>query len=112
MFKRSELLTPLASVIALWNSIESRIEMHLESTQAQIVDVVDAELHLHFLRGETIHTENSYKFTSEGHGKTATVGTPSRWLVSGSAEGKATSHILLWYWSVRSSNRLVPALLA
>jgi len=50
----------------LWNSIESRIEMHLESTQGQIVNIADAELRLHFMRGETIHTENSYKFTDQG----------------------------------------------
>jgi len=49
----------------LWNSIESRIEMHLESTQQQVVNIEDAELNLHFMRGETIHTENSYKFTDQ-----------------------------------------------
>jgi len=48
---------------ALWNSTESRIEMHLESTQEQVVSIEDAELNLHFMRGETIHTENSHKFT-------------------------------------------------
>ncbi len=47
----------------LWNSIESRIEMHLESTQEQNVSIQHAELDLHFMRCETIHTENSYKFT-------------------------------------------------
>jgi len=51
---------------ALWNSIESRIEMHLESTHEQVVSIEDAELDLHFMRGETIHTENSYKFTDQG----------------------------------------------
>jgi len=50
---------------ALWNSIESRIEMHLESTHEQLVSIEDAELDLHFMRGETIHTENSYKFTDQ-----------------------------------------------
>ena len=50
----------------LWNPIESRIEMHLESTQEQVVSIEDAELDLHFTRGETIHTENSYKFTDQG----------------------------------------------
>jgi len=48
---------------ALWNQIESRIEMHLESTQEQNVRVEDADLDLHFMRFETVHTENSYKFT-------------------------------------------------
>jgi len=49
-----------------WNSIESRIEMHLESTQQQDVTIDHANLDLHFIPGETIHTENSYKFTDEG----------------------------------------------
>ena len=51
---------------ALWNSIESRIEMHLESTQEQQVSIKHAGLNLHFMRRETIHTENSYKFTDQG----------------------------------------------
>ena len=49
-----------------WNSIESRIEMHLESTQKQDLSIEEADLDLHFMRGETIHTENSYKFTDQG----------------------------------------------
>jgi dimethylhistidine N-methyltransferase len=48
---------------ALWNSIESRIEMHLESAQEQGISIEHADLDLHFMQGETIHTENSYKFT-------------------------------------------------
>jgi dimethylhistidine N-methyltransferase len=51
---------------ALWNAAESRIEMHLESTQEQVVSIEDAELNLYFMRRETIHTENSYKFTDQG----------------------------------------------
>ena len=50
----------------LWNSIESRIEMHLESTQEQDVRIEDADLDLHLMPHETIHTENSYKFTDRG----------------------------------------------
>jgi dimethylhistidine N-methyltransferase len=50
----------------LWNSIESRIEMHLGSTQQQDVTIERANLDLHFTQGETIHTENSYKFTDKG----------------------------------------------
>jgi dimethylhistidine N-methyltransferase len=50
----------------LWNSIESRIEMHLESTQEQDVGIEHADLDLHFMPRETIHTENSYKFTDQG----------------------------------------------
>jgi uncharacterized SAM-dependent methyltransferase len=50
---------------ALWNRKESRIEMHLESRWGQHVDIPAAHLQLDFVRGETIHTENSYKFTDE-----------------------------------------------
>jgi dimethylhistidine N-methyltransferase len=50
----------------LWNSVESRIEMHLESTQEQDVGIEHADLDLHFMPCETIHTENSYKFTDRG----------------------------------------------
>jgi L-histidine Nalpha-methyltransferase len=46
-----------------WNRAESRIEMHLESLREQYVRVPAAKLFLHFARGETIHTESSYKFT-------------------------------------------------
>jgi L-histidine Nalpha-methyltransferase len=47
----------------LWNSVQSRIEMHLESTRDQRVRIGAAELDLYFEEGECIHTENSYKFT-------------------------------------------------
>lgn len=40
--------------------------MHLESSQEQDVSIRHAELDLHFKRCETIHTENSYKFTDQG----------------------------------------------
>ncbi len=48
---------------AIWNSEESRIEMHLESLHEQAVYISALNLSIHFERGETIHTENSYKFT-------------------------------------------------
>ncbi len=51
----------------LWNSTESRIEMHLESLVAQRVRIpansAGPAFTLNFAPGETIHTENSYKFT-------------------------------------------------
>src|ERR1700677_3123233 len=50
---------------ARWNAQESRVEMHLESLQAQKVAIRDLDLEVPFLLGETIHTENSYKFTDE-----------------------------------------------
>lgn len=52
---------------ALWNAADSRIEMHLESLVEQIVRIpMDGHTqYVHFAAGETIHTENSYKFTTE-----------------------------------------------
>jgi L-histidine N-alpha-methyltransferase len=47
---------------AIWNPKKSRIEMHLVSLEEQRVSISALELELHFRRGETIHTENSYKF--------------------------------------------------
>jgi len=49
---------------ACWNAGASRMEMHLESLGAQTVHL-DGKLFA-FAEGETIHTENSYKFTDEG----------------------------------------------
>ncbi|MFL5296295.1 MAG: ergothioneine biosynthesis protein EgtB [Phenylobacterium sp.] len=49
---------------ALWNAVDSRIEMHLESRKAQTVRVAGQAFR--FTKGETIHTENSAKFTVEG----------------------------------------------
>jgi uncharacterized SAM-dependent methyltransferase len=37
--------------------------MRLESVQEQGISIERADLDLHFMQGETIHTENSYKFT-------------------------------------------------
>jgi L-histidine N-alpha-methyltransferase len=48
---------------ARWNRLESRIEMHLESTCDQCVNIPAAQLSVEFAAFETIHTENSYKFT-------------------------------------------------
>jgi L-histidine Nalpha-methyltransferase len=50
---------------ARWNDEHSRIEMHLESLIAQQVRINALDLDVKFVRGETIHTENSYKFTRE-----------------------------------------------
>jgi dimethylhistidine N-methyltransferase len=48
---------------AVWNERHSRIEMHLESRDHQLVHVKDLGFTVPFASGETIHTENSYKFT-------------------------------------------------
>jgi dimethylhistidine N-methyltransferase len=45
-----------------WNEPECRIEMHLESTQSQVV-MIPGSSPIHFDEGEVIHTENSYKFS-------------------------------------------------
>jgi dimethylhistidine N-methyltransferase len=46
---------------ARWNAAASRIEMHLESLIPQTAHVSGTAIR--FAAGETIHTENSYKFT-------------------------------------------------
>jgi L-histidine Nalpha-methyltransferase len=50
---------------ARWNEEHSRIEMHLESLLAQKIALRALDMEVRFARGETIHTENSYKFTDE-----------------------------------------------
>jgi dimethylhistidine N-methyltransferase len=47
---------------AVWNPSQSRIEMHLESRIVQTVKIPSLDLNLCFRRGETIHTESSYKY--------------------------------------------------
>jgi uncharacterized SAM-dependent methyltransferase len=49
---------------AIWNDAESRIEMHLMSLKDQTVHVAGRAFH--FAAGETLHTENSHKFTLDG----------------------------------------------
>ena len=46
---------------AFFNEAESRIEMHLISREPQDVRLEDR--HFHFEPGESLHTENSYKYT-------------------------------------------------
>jgi dimethylhistidine N-methyltransferase len=54
---------------ARWNAQESRIEMHLVSLQAQTIQLGDSSFPLR--AGESIHTENSYKFGVEPFGRLA-----------------------------------------
>ncbi|BBI65530.1 hypothetical protein HSBAA_PA_1330 (plasmid) [Vreelandella sulfidaeris] len=49
---------------AFFNEAHSRIEMHLVSQLPQVVTIEGERFS--FLEGETIHTENSYKYTLEG----------------------------------------------
>jgi dimethylhistidine N-methyltransferase len=50
---------------ARWNEQQSRIEMHLESLLSQRVAIRALDIKVRFSLGETIHTENSYKFTDQ-----------------------------------------------
>jgi len=54
---------------AIWNATESRIEMHLVARHAQTVTIpancAGDEMVVRFEQGESIHTENSYKFSCE-----------------------------------------------
>jgi L-histidine Nalpha-methyltransferase len=50
---------------ARWNEECSRIEMHLESLITQIVFVPALDIQVKLARAETIHTENSYKFSDD-----------------------------------------------
>jgi dimethylhistidine N-methyltransferase len=54
---------------AVWNAARSRIEMHLVSLLDQMVHAAGREFH--FAAGETLHTENSYKFTLESFAELA-----------------------------------------
>lgn len=49
---------------ALWNEAAGRIEMHLVSLNEQAATVAGQTFQ--FRKGETIHTENSHKYTPEG----------------------------------------------
>ena len=50
---------------AVWNSAESRVEMHLVSRRAQRVRIPRADCAIDFSAGEFIWTENSYKYRPE-----------------------------------------------
>jgi uncharacterized SAM-dependent methyltransferase len=54
--------------LAVWNSLEKSIEMHLESQVSQHVKIPGfdggAETTVHFAAEETIHTDKSCKFTA------------------------------------------------
>src|SRR5262249_50858480 len=49
--------------LAIYNEALGRIEMHLRSLRAQVVSI--AGRRIAFAKGETIHTENSHKYTVE-----------------------------------------------
>jgi dimethylhistidine N-methyltransferase len=51
---------------AVWNETMSRMEMHLESSADQHVRFAALDWEVEFRAGETIHTENSYKYRPGG----------------------------------------------
>lgn len=51
---------------AAWNETEGRIEIHIVSRARQRVRIDALDLEISFEEGETIHTENSYKYSLEG----------------------------------------------
>jgi L-histidine N-alpha-methyltransferase len=67
---------------ARYDEREGRVEMHLESLRAQRVRIAALGLELVFQAGETIHTENSYKYSAEEIDALAAAGgfeVESRW---------------------------------
>ncbi|WP_269717046.1 ergothioneine biosynthesis protein EgtB [Caulobacter sp. NIBR2454] len=63
--------------LAIWNAIEQRMEMHLLSTSTQTVRAAGRQFR--FAAGETIHTENAYKFTPQ---RVADLADKSGWSVT------------------------------
>lgn len=53
------------SHLAFFNDEAGRIEMHLVSREEQTVSIDALGLQVAFAEGETIHTENSHKYTAE-----------------------------------------------
>jgi len=51
------------SHVAFYNGEESRVEMHIRSNKTQDVYVGELQRSFSFVPGETIHTENSYKYS-------------------------------------------------
>jgi L-histidine Nalpha-methyltransferase len=50
---------------ALYNEEQGRVEMHLFSRETQVVHISGIDLAVEFKQGESIHTENSYKYSVE-----------------------------------------------
>lgn len=50
---------------ATWRADSGRVESHLVSRRAQRIRIDDLDLEVSFAAGETIHTENSYKYSQE-----------------------------------------------
>ena len=75
---------------AVWNPDESRMEMHLVATRDMEVEIDDRLIAFH--EGETIHTENSRKFTEASVRDLAAA---SGWTVAAFATGPDPSVALV-----------------
>ncbi len=51
---------------AFYNEEIGRVEIHIESTRAQVVTIGTLNMTIQFAIGERIHTENSYKYDLQG----------------------------------------------
>ena len=51
--------------LALWNEEERRIEMHLQATRRQHIEIPGSSLYLRMEEGETIWTESSHKYSPD-----------------------------------------------
>ncbi len=71
---------------AAWNPEASRMEMHLEADRDMVVRIDGRAIG--FARGETIHTENSRKFTARS---TAELAAAAGWRIADFREGPAPS---------------------
>jgi dimethylhistidine N-methyltransferase len=77
---------------AVWNAVEGRVEMHLVSRRTQTVPVAGEAVR--FAEGETIHTENSYKYTLAGLAELAAAAGWHRERVWTDAEELFSVHLL------------------
>lgn len=50
--------------LAIWNEHERRIEMHLQATRRQNIEIPSASLYFRMEEGETIWTESSHKYSA------------------------------------------------
>lgn len=62
---RADFTPDLFDHVAFFDSRCSRIEMHLRAREAHAVRIADLRMAIRLEEGETIHTENSYKYTRE-----------------------------------------------
>jgi len=51
--------------LAIWNEEERRIEMHLQGTRRQHIEIPGASLYFRMEEGDTIWTESSHKYSPE-----------------------------------------------